>query len=85
MAKPIEAPKRKRPTLTDQLSQAHEMIEALLLRKSGEPGATVEFSRNARGDTQIVVKVTDHPEAAYVTALALYERACKAYPRQDEA
>lgn len=85
MAKPVETPKRKRPTLSDQLSQAHEMIEALLLRRSGEPSASVELTRNARGETQIGVKVTDHPEAAYVTAMALYKRACEAYPRQDDA
>jgi hypothetical protein len=76
-------PRRKRPTLTEELEKAHGMIDALLTRRQTDPAASVEFTRNAKGATQVAVKVTDKPDAAYETALALYERACQRFPTPE--
>ena len=70
-----EAPKR-RPTA--------EMVEsvalAALTRRSTE-GASVELTRNAKGDVQIAVKVADdNPTKAKELARAIFDELHTSYP-----
>jgi len=58
----------KRPSKADL-----EWLDAV--REHAAPSSSVELSRNAKGDTQITVKVADpDPLAAEQTAQAIFER-----------
>ena len=49
--------------------------------RSSEPTVTVEFTRNAKGETQIAVKATGATlQEAEAEAVAAYERLCAKYP-----
>lgn len=77
-----EPPKRLRAS--DVIDAQQSTIERLTTRRSTE-GASVELTRNAKGDVQISVKVTDdEPRTAYSAAYALFEELCAAYPRSDD-
>jgi hypothetical protein len=81
---------RIRPTWAREVERLHELLVTQATR-SGEPYVTVEFTRNAKGDTQISTKVsapggTDPAELAklgdqvYAQAAAIYETATEKYP-----
>lgn len=83
-----EAPKRLRAA--DVIDNLQRTIEALTTRTT-EPSASIQFSRNAKGETQIETKLyvpggTDRDALAALVADALltakeaYEDACAAYP-----
>lgn len=80
-----------RPSWRIAYQDAQEVIERLTTRTATEPSASVELSRNAKGETQMTVKVyaaagadeadvkraTEH---AYDQAVQAYEAARAAYP-----
>jgi hypothetical protein len=83
-----EAPRRH--TLTDAYNDAQRIIEQLTTR-STEPYVSVEFTRNAKGETQISTKVGapggTHPDAlailtrdALAAAASTYDAATAKYP-----
>lgn len=82
------APRRLRAQ--DVIDAQQRTIEQLTTR-SGEPYVTVEFTRNAKGDTQISTKVsaplsveqdelTRLSDRVLVAAKAVYDDAAKSYP-----
>ncbi len=79
----------------DVIRMQHELALAQATR-SGEPYVTVEFTRNAKGDTQISTKVSapGGTDAAELNALALtvhleaqavYDAATAKYPSANGA
>jgi hypothetical protein len=89
MSEQSEAPRRLRAA--DVIETLEGALAAALTRSSGEPYVSVEFTRNAKGETQISTKVsapggTDEDalgELAAITyreACAVYDEACAAYP-----
>jgi hypothetical protein len=83
-----EAPRRH--TLTDAYNDAQRIIEQLTTR-STEPYVSVEFTRNAKGETQISTKVSapggadtaalaDLCDNVYAEAVIVYDKAAAKYP-----
>jgi hypothetical protein len=83
-----EAPRRH--TLTDAYNDLKAVVEQLTT-KSAEPYVSVEFTRNAKGETQISTKVSapggTHPDAlkiltrdALAAAVSTYDAATAKYP-----
>jgi len=73
-----EPPKRLRAG--DVIDQQHAALMAALTKTSGQ-GATVEISRNAKGDYQFAVKVSDDdPGQAYKIATAISDQLAADYP-----
>lgn len=73
-------PTPKRLRAADVIDQQQAALMAALTRTSGQ-GATVEISRNAKGDYQFAVKVTDDdPAKALETAQAIAQALAAAYP-----
>ena len=69
--------RRPHPTLSD-------VALALATRRS-DPTSKVELSRNAKGDVQISVDVTDtDPEVAAAKAADLFDVLRARYPRTDD-
>ena len=69
--------RRQHPTLSD-------VALALATRRS-DPVSKVELSRNAKGDVQISVDVTDtDPKAAAEKASDLFDVLRAKYPRTDD-
>jgi hypothetical protein len=67
--KPDTTPKRLRAG--EIIDAQHEALMAALTRTSGQ-GATVEIARNAKGDYQFSVKVSDDdPNKAQATAVLI--------------
>lgn len=53
---------------------------AAIAQQATEPQSSVELSRNAKGETQITVKVYDaDPDVASGTAQSLYDSLCRQY------
>jgi len=78
-----EAPRRLRAA--DVIDQQHEALIAALTKTSGQ-GATVEISRNAKGDYQFAVKVSDdNPSTALANARTIAGTLEKMYPYGDKA
>jgi len=78
-----EAPKRLRTG--DVIDQQHAALMAALTKTSGQ-GATVEISRNAKGDYQFAVKVSDdNPSTALANARTIAGTLEKMYPYGDQA
>ena len=76
-----DAPKRLRAV--DVIENQQATIERLTTRRATE-GASVELSRNAKGDVQFSVKVTDDdPDAAHAAAVAIFDALEEKYPRAD--
>jgi hypothetical protein len=89
----MTAEHRIRPTWAGEVERLHELLVAQATR-SGEPYVTVEFTRNAKGDTQINTKVsapggcdvealTELSATVYGEAVTIYERANMRYPTPD--
>jgi hypothetical protein len=83
-----EAPRRLRAA--DVIDAQQRIIEQLTTR-SNEPYVTVEFTRNAKGETQISTKVsapgdvdqdelTRLADRVYLAAQETYNEACAKYP-----
>jgi hypothetical protein len=67
----------KRPSKADL-----EWLEAV--REHAAPSSSVELSRNAKGDTQITVKVADpDPLVAEAVAQAMFERQRALWPMSN--
>ena len=76
-----EPPRRLRAA--DVIAAQQATIERLTTRRSTE-GATVELSRNAKGDVQIAVKVTDDDAiVARDLAQQIFDELDTSYPRAD--
>lgn len=76
--RPDDTPKRLRAA--DVIDAQQAALMAALTRTSGQ-GATVEISRNAKGEYQFGVKVSDdNPTAALETAKALAVALEELYP-----
>lgn len=76
-----EAPRRLRAA--DVIHAQQATIERLTTRRSTE-GASVELTRNAKGDVQISVKVTDDdPLVASQLAREIFDALDQAYPRAE--
>lgn len=89
-----EAPRRLRAA--DVIDTLENTIRNVTARRDAEPYATVEFTRNAKGDTQVSVKVSaaaghdakalsDLTHAVYAEAKATYDDACRSYPAPEPA
>jgi len=73
-----EAPRRLRAA--DVIDAQQAALMAALTKTSGQ-GATVEISRNAKGDYQFAVKVSDDdPNRAYEIAHTLADTLAADYP-----
>jgi hypothetical protein len=74
-----EAPRRH--TLTDAYNDAQAVIERLTAPRQPSATASVELTRNAKGETQIGVKASGEtaPEAAAACETE-YDRLCAKYP-----
>jgi len=73
-----EGPRRLRAG--DVIDQQHAALMAALTKTSGQ-GATVEISRNAKGDYQFGVKVSDDdPSKALAIARQIAETLQSVYP-----
>lgn len=73
------APRRLRSVEVIDNQQAALM--AALTRRSGSE-STVELTRNAKGDVQVAVKVSnENPLLASEDARAIFDGLCEAYPR----
>lgn len=91
MSEPVPEPTpAKRITSRDLIEQLQRTVE-LLTTRSREPDASVEFTRNSKGETQIAVKVSapggtsreqlaELADAVLEQAKATYEAATRAYP-----
>lgn len=78
MTEDKDAPKRLRAG--DVIDQQHAALMAALTKTSGQ-GATVELTRNAKGDVQIAVKVSDDdPKTAEHTARTIFDGLRNSYP-----
>lgn len=89
MTDPATAPRRL--TLADAYRDAQHALTAALSRTAAEPSASVEISRNAKGDAQFSVKVyapasadpvevrtaTEH---AYNEAVQAFDALASVYP-----
>ena len=76
-----EPPRRLRAA--DVIDAQQATIERLTTRRSTE-GATVELSRNAKGDVQIAIKVTDDDAiVARDLAKQIFDELDTSYPRMD--
>ena len=76
-----EPPRRLRAA--DVIDAQQATIERLTTRRSSE-GASVELTRNAKGDVQISVKITDDDaDEAHRQAVAIFDALDKLYPRAD--
>ena len=76
-----EPPRRLRAA--DVIGAQQATIERLTTRRSTE-GATVELSRNAKGDVQLAVKVTDDDAiVARDLAKQIFDELDTSYPRMD--
>jgi hypothetical protein len=94
MSEHTEAPRRLRAA--DVIETLEGALSAALTRSSGEPYVSVEFTRNAKGDTQISVKTSapggttqEQLEAlsgvVYAESAATYNAACAKYPTASPA
>lgn len=92
MSTPTEAPRRLRAA--DVIATLEEAL-ANVTTRSAEPYVSVEFTRNAKGETQINVKTSapggttqEQLEAlsgvVYAEAAATYNAACQKYPKASE-
>lgn len=73
----------KRLTLTDAYRDAQHVIDQLTTRAPSEPSASVEITRNAKGEPQFTVKVyaassATQADVERVTGLA-YDQAMQAF------
>lgn len=76
-----EPPRRLRAA--DVIDAQQATIERLTTRRSTE-GASVELTRNAKGDVQISVKITDDDaDEAHRQAVAIFDALDKLYPRGE--
>jgi hypothetical protein len=84
-----ESPRRH--TLTDAYNDAQAVIERLTARRASQPSVSVELTRNAKGETQIGVKVSTEGETdeqaladlvalTYREAYEVYDLAAARYP-----
>jgi hypothetical protein len=80
----------RRHTLTDAYNDLKAVVEQLTTRTS-EPYVSVEFTRNAKGETQISTKVSAPSDVSevvlaelgnrvYLQAVAIYDTATANYP-----
>ena len=70
-----------RVTVSDAYQNAYNVLMAQATRPHAEPTSDVEVTRNAKGEWQFKVSVTDRdPDAAYRKACELSEQLAKAYP-----
>ena len=77
-----EPPRRLRAA--DVIDAQQATIERLTTRRSTE-GASVELTRNAKGDVQISVKITDDDaDEAHRQAVAIFDALDKLYPRDEQ-
>lgn len=86
-----------RLTASEFIDQQAETIRALTERHtSGPPQVVVNFTRNAKSETQVDVKVTAnvdtdhralsaHADTTFRLAVGLYERALRLYPAGEPA
>lgn len=64
--------------------RAHEVTMTILQRSPAPPESSVELTRNAKGDVQIGVTVRGHDaETVEGEAVAIFDRLCQKYPRND--
>jgi hypothetical protein len=89
---PEPRPEPRRLRAVDVIDQLQATIQRLTERHTpASPSAAVDFTRNAKGETQIGVKVTVNMDAdrealaaflldVYNQAQAIYERATMRYP-----
>ncbi len=70
-----------RVTVSDAYQNAYNVLMAQATRPHAEPTSDVEVTRNAKGEWQFKVSVTDRdPDAAYRKACELSSMLAEAYP-----
>ncbi len=70
-----------RVTVSDAYQNAYNVLMAQATRPHAEPTSDVEVTRNAKGEWQFKVSVTDRdPDAAYRKACELSEALAQRYP-----
>jgi hypothetical protein len=73
-----------RHTLSKAYQDSQDLLRAQATRPHAEPTSDVEVTRNAKGDWQFKVAVTDHdPDAAYAKARELAIRLEDEFPFGD--
>jgi hypothetical protein len=73
-----------RHTLSKAYQDSQDLLRAQATRPHAEPTSDVEVTRNAKGDWQFKVAVTDHdPNEAYRKACELAEALTQRFPFGD--
>jgi hypothetical protein len=73
-----------RHTLSKAYQDSQDLLRAQATRPHAEPTSDVEVTRNAKGDWQFKVAVTDHdPNEAYRKACELGEALAQRFPFGD--